>query len=125
MTRSRFVITAAIGYYSRMSPEVQHYYEVILDQPSVSWVEELAGRDPGSAGEMARSGRGIQVVVSSPSKVADATVIQFAMELTKNLRLAQGWRDVHATVQPLHAEELPPLGTPSHTEGNLTAWIIE
>jgi hypothetical protein len=108
-----------------MSSEVQHYYEVILDEPSVYWVEELAGRDPGAAGKMPRSGREIQVIVSSPSKVADATVVQFAKELTNNLRLHQGWRDVHATVQRLQAHELPPLGTPAHSEGDLTAWIVE
>ena len=108
-----------------MSTEVQHYYEVILDEPSVYWVEELAGRDPGSAGKVPRSGREIQVIVSSPATVADAAVVQFAKELTKNLRLGRGWRDVHAIVRPLQAQELPPLGMPSHTEGNLTAWIVE
>ncbi|MBV8898720.1 MAG: hypothetical protein JOY92_01235 [Verrucomicrobia bacterium] len=108
-----------------MSSEAQHYYEVILDEPSVYWVEELAGRDPGSAGEVPRSGREIQVIVGSPSKVADATVVQFAKELTKPLRLGRGWRDVNATVQPLQSHDLPPLGIPSHTEGNLAAWIVE
>ena len=108
-----------------MSSEVQHYYEVVLDEPSVYWVDKLTGRDRGSAGEMPRSGREIQVIVSSPSKVADAAVVQFAKELTKNLRFSQGWRDVSAAVQPLQAHELPPLGTPTHTEGNLTAWIVE
>lgn len=121
----RFVITAAIGYDSRMSSEVQHYYEVILDEPSVYWVEELAGRDPGSTGDTPRSGREIQVVVSSPSTVANATIVQFAKELTKPLRLHQGWRDVNATIQPLQTHELPPLGTPAHSEGDLTAWIVE
>lgn len=108
-----------------MSSEVQRDYEVILDEPSVYWVEELAGRDAGSTGKMPRSGREIQVIVSSHSTVANAIIIQFAKELTKPLRLSRGWRDVHATVESLHARELPPLGTPWHTEGDLTAWIVE
>lgn len=115
-----------------MPPE-NNYYKVILgDEPSFRQaVEDLAlgdfthPRDPASFAEQPDSVRELQVIVGSPSKVAESTVVQFAKELTESLRLSQGWRRVHATVQPTESEELPPLGTPTHTDGDLTAWIIE
>jgi hypothetical protein len=36
----------------------------------------------------------------------------------------QGWTTLNVVVEPLDAAELPPLGEPTYTEGDLTAWII-
>jgi hypothetical protein len=36
----------------------------------------------------------------------------------------QGWMTLNVVVEPLDAAELPPLGEPTYTEGDLTAWII-
>jgi hypothetical protein len=37
----------------------------------------------------------------------------------------QGWTTLHVVVEPLDVAELPPLGEPTHTEGDIAAWIIE
>jgi hypothetical protein len=39
--------------------------------------------------------------------------------------MSQGWTTLHVAVEPLDEAELPPLGEPTHTEGDLAAWIIE
>jgi hypothetical protein len=70
------------------------------------------------------AGHEIVVVVSSPSKVAKATLIDFAMKLTEHTRANQGWSGVHVIVEPMEFRELAPLGEPRHVEGNLTAWIV-
>jgi hypothetical protein len=111
---------------SKMPSENLHYFEVILDdQSSAARVGDLARRDPWSALKKAHSGREIHVIVGSPSKPAKATVAQFAKELTSHLRLGQDWRSLNVTVQQLESGELPPLGTPAHTDGDLTAWIVD
>ena len=71
------------------------------------------------------SAREIQLIVGSPSKIADAALIEFASEFTKLRRMNQGWSTVQAVVEPMEFQELPPLGDPSHTEGELSAWIVE
>jgi hypothetical protein len=70
-------------------------------------------------------GREIKVVVASPSKVSEGTVIKFAKTLTKHMRVSRGWSAVSATVHSMEIRELPPLGTPLQTKGDLTAWIVE
>jgi hypothetical protein len=70
-------------------------------------------------------GREIKVIVGSPSKVSDATVIKFAKKLTKHMRVSRGWSAVSVDVQSMEIPELPPHGTPQQTEGNLTAWIVD
>jgi len=70
-------------------------------------------------------GREIKVVVASPSKVSNSAVINFAKKLTKHMRISRGWSAVSASVQSMAIGELPPLGTPQQTKGNLTAWIVE
>ena len=52
-------------------------------------------------------------------------MIKFAKNLTKHIRVSRGWSAVSATVQSMEIRELPPLGTPRQTKGNLTAWIVE
>ena len=70
------------------------------------------------------AGHEIVVIVGSPSKVAKATLIEFATKLTEHTRVNQGWSGVHLIVEPLQFRELPPLGEPRHVEGDLTAWIV-
>ena|GEM_PF-1716819 len=88
---------------------------------------------PGFAGIMRASmlaqenrlqGREIKVVVASPSKVSEGAVIKFAKKVTKHMRVSRGWSFVSASVQSMGIRELPALGTPQQTKGNLTAWII-
>jgi len=69
-------------------------------------------------------GREIKVVVASPSKVSEGAVIKFAKKVTKHMRVSRGWSFVSASVQSMGIRELPALGTPQQTKGNLTAWII-
>jgi hypothetical protein len=71
------------------------------------------------------SAREIQLIVGSPSKIADSDLIEFASEFTRHMRMSPDWGTVHAVVQPIGFQELPPLGEPSHTEGDIRAWIVE
>ena len=48
-----------------------------------------------------------------------------ASSLTRPARVNQGWTTLHVIVEPLGTAELPPLGEPTHTEGELVAWIIQ
>jgi hypothetical protein len=70
------------------------------------------------------AGHEIVVIVGSTSKVAKATLIEFATKLTEHTRVNHGWSGVHVIVEPLAFRELPPLGNPRHEEGDLTAWIV-
>jgi hypothetical protein len=52
-------------------------------------------------------------------------LIDVASSLTRPARVNQGWTTLHVIVEPLDTAELPPLGEPTHTEGELVAWIIQ
>lgn len=109
-----------------MPPDNLHYLQVILDdQASATRVGDLARRDPWSALEKPHSGREIHVIVGSASKPAKAAAVQFAKELTSHLRLGQDWRSLNVTVQRLEPGQVPTLGTPAHSDGDLTAWILQ
>ena len=71
------------------------------------------------------SSREIKVVVASPSNVTEGKVIKFAEKVTKHIRVSRGWSFLNASVQSMGIRELPPLGTPQQTKGNLTAWLVE
>jgi hypothetical protein len=95
-----------------MASETANYQKVILsDQAPTD--ESLSGH------------REIQVVVRSPSKVTERKLIDVASSLTRPARVNQGWTTLHVIVEPLGTAELPPLGEPTHTEGELVAWIIQ
>jgi len=70
------------------------------------------------------AGQEIVVIVCSPSKVAKATLTEFATKLTEHTRVNEGWSGVQVIVEPLAFQELPPLGEPRQVEGDLTAWIV-
>jgi hypothetical protein len=96
---------------TRMPPENYHYAKVVLND-NLPVDDSLSGRE-------------IQLIVGSPSRVSDDALIEFASELTRLTRMNQGWNTVHAIVGPIEFQELPPLGDPTHTEGILSAWIVE
>jgi hypothetical protein len=73
----------------------------------------------------ALSGREIQLIVGSPSKMAESTLVEFASQFTRDMRTNQGWSTVHVIVEPIEFQDLPPLGNPTHTEGDMNAWIVE
>ena len=103
-----------------------HYLQVILDdEASAARVGDLARRDPWSALEKPHSGRDIHIIVGSASKPAKDAAVQFAKELTRHLRLGQDWRSLNVTVQRLDPDQVLPLGTPAHTDGDLMGWIVE
>jgi hypothetical protein len=87
------------------------YQKVILSDQATD--ESLSGH------------REIQVVVRSPSKVTERKLIGVASSLTRPARVNQGWTTLHVIVEPLDTAELPPLGEPTHTEGELVAWITQ
>ena len=94
-----------------MPPENNYYNEVILNDPTLTLDNPVAGHE-------------IQMIVGSPSKVAKGTLIDFAKKLTEHARVNQGWSGVHVIVEPREFRELPPLGEPTHVEGDLAAWIL-
>ena len=106
-----------------MSSE-NHYYSLVTLNDHL-FAAGFAGMRASLLARKSPEGREIKVVVASPSKVSDSAVIKFAKKLTKHMRVSRGWSAVSATVQSMEIRELPPLGTPQQTEGELTAWIVE
>jgi hypothetical protein len=123
-SQTRIVITVGIWRDMRITAENQYYTEV-----SFHGVVRLT-RFPGAGLSQAATvvnpvaGHEIVVIVGSPSKVAKAALIEFATKLTEHTRVNQGWRGVHVIVEPMEFRGLPPLGEPTHVEGDLTAWIV-
>jgi hypothetical protein len=108
----------------KVPPENDYYYEVRLHGvvrlarlPGAGLYEEATVDDP-------VAGHEVLVIVGNPSKVAKTALIEFATKLTEHTRVNQGWRGVHVIVEPMGFRELPPLGEPTHVEGDLTAWIV-
>jgi hypothetical protein len=93
-------------------PSENHYYSKII-------------LNDNSPAEDSLSGREVQLIVGSPEKVEESALVEFASEFTKHVRTNQGWSTVHVTVEPIAIEDLPVLGAPSHTEGDMKAWIVE
>jgi hypothetical protein len=93
-------------------PSENHYYSKIILNDNMPVDDSLSGRE-------------IQVIVGSPTKMAESALIEFASEITRNTRMNQGWSTVQTTVEPIEQQELPPLGAPKHTEGDVNAWIVE
>jgi hypothetical protein len=87
-----------------MPPENNYYNEVILNNPTLTVNNPVEGHE-------------IQIIIGSPSKVAKG-------KLTEHTRVNQGWSGVHAIVESRDFRELSPLGEPTHTEGDLNAWIL-
>jgi len=108
----------------RIPPENHYYNEVILH--AVVRLTRLHGAGLSQAATVDNpvAGHEIVLIVGSPSKVAKATLIEFATKLTAHTRVNQGWSGIHAIVEPMEFRELPALGEPRHVEGEITAWIV-
>ncbi len=102
---------SSISHYFGMPPENNYYNEVILNDPTLTVNNPVEGHE-------------IQIIIGSPSKVAKGTLIDFAKKLTEHTRVNQGWSGVHAIVESRELRDLSPLGEPTHTEGDLNAWIL-
>ena len=100
-----------ISHYFRMPPENNYYSEVILNDPTLTVNNPVEGHE-------------IQIIIGSASKAAKGTLIDFAKKLTEHTRVNQGWSGVHVIVEPMEFRELPALGEPTYTEGDLNAWIL-
>jgi hypothetical protein len=109
--RLKLVITPAIAEYRRMPSENHHYTKVVLN-------DNMPADD-------SLSGREIQLIIGSPSKMAEPALVEFATEFTRHIRMTQGWSTVHVIVEPIEFQELPALGQPAHTEGDRNTWIVE
>jgi hypothetical protein len=106
-----------------MSPHSHNYSLVTLNEHL--FAAGFAGTRSSLLVRKSPSGHEIKVVVATPSNFPEGKAIKFAKKATKHIRVSRGWSAVSASVQPLGIRELPPLGTPQQTEGNLTAWIVE
>ncbi len=105
------VITPAMCENPRMPPENYYYAKVVLND-NMPVDDSLSARE-------------IQLIVGSPLKIEEAALIEFASEFTRHTRMSEGWSTVHVVASPIEFQELPPLGASAHTEGNLSAWILE
>jgi|SRR5271165_272424 len=110
--------------YMRITPENECYHEVSLHRVVRLTRFPGAGLSQAATVDNPVAGHEVVVIVSSSSKVAKATLIEFATKLTEHTRVNQGWSGVHVIVEPMRFRELPPLGEPRHVEGDLTAWIV-
>jgi hypothetical protein len=106
-----------------MSSENRYYSLVTLNDHL--FPSGFAGMGASLLARKSPSGREIKVVVASTSKVSGGTVTKLAKKLTKHIRVSRGWSAVGVSVQSMQIADLPPLGTPQQTKGNLTAWIVE
>ncbi|MBV9875929.1 MAG: hypothetical protein JO025_14460 [Verrucomicrobia bacterium] len=88
---------------------------------------------PGFAGIMRASmitgeslaNRELKVIIASQSQVSEGKAINFAKKVTKYIRVNRRWSFVNASVEPMPPSQLPSLGRPRQTRGQLTAWVIE
>ena len=108
----------------RITPENEYYHEVSLHGVVRLTRFPGAGLSQATTVDNPVAGHEIVIIVSSPSKVAKATLIEFATTLTEHARVNQGWSGIHVIVEPMEFRDLPSLGEPRHVEGNLTAWIV-
>jgi hypothetical protein len=93
-------------------PSENHYYSKIILNDNTPADDSLSGRE-------------IQVIVGSPKEMTESALVEFASEFTRHARMNQGWSTVNVTVEPIGVQELPSLGAPTHTEGDVNAWIVE
>jgi hypothetical protein len=108
----------------RILPENHYYNELSLHRVVRVTRFPGAGLSQATTVDNPVAGHEIVIIVSSPSKVAKATLIEFATTLTQHTRVSQGWSGAHVIVEPMKFRDLPSLGEPRHVEGNLTAWIV-
>jgi hypothetical protein len=101
-----------------------HYYRLVTLSDHL-FPSGFAGMGASLLSRKSPAGREIKLVVASPAKISESSVIKFAKKLTKHVRVSRGWSAVSASVQSVQIAELPRLGTPQQTKGNLTAWIVE
>jgi hypothetical protein len=88
---------------------------------------------PGFAGIMRASmisgeslaNRELKVIIASRSQVSEGKAINLAKKVTKHIRVNRRWSFVNASVESMPPAQLPPLGRPHQTKGQLTAWVVE
>ena len=108
----------------RILPENDYYNELSLHRVVRVTRFPGAGLSQATTVDNPIAGHEIVIIISSPSKVAKATLIEFATTLTQHARVSLGWSGVHVIVEPMKFRDLPSLAEPRHVEGNLTAWIV-
>ena len=93
-----------------MPPENNYYNEVILNDPTLTVSNPVEVMKSKSSSAVRQRSKG--------------TLIEFAKKLTEHTRVNQGWSGVHAIVESRELRKLSPVGEPTHTEGDLNAWIV-
>jgi hypothetical protein len=66
-----------------------------------------------------------KVIVASQSQVSEGKAINFAKKVTKYIRVNRRWSFVNDSVESIPSSQLPALGRPHQTKGQLTAWVVE
>jgi hypothetical protein len=69
--------------------------------------------------------RELKVIIASQSQVSEGKAINFAKKVTKYIRVNRRWSFVNDSVESIPSSQLPALGRPHQTKGQLTAWVVE
>ena len=117
------MITPTIQRSLRMPPENYYYKRVTLKD--YLFATGMVGICASLLIEKSHSDREVQVIVGSPVKMTEGPVATVAKELTTSFRLRAGWGIATLHVEPIKFRELPPLGAPQYTKGEVIAWIAE
>ena len=66
-----------------------------------------------------------QTTKSNRTDVKDSAIIEFAYKLLENRIMNEEWGHCDKSAKSISFRSLPPLGEPTHKEGDLIAWVVE
>jgi hypothetical protein len=67
----------------------------------------------------------LQTAKSNRTDVSDLAMIEFAYKLLENRIMNEEWGHCDKSAKTISFRGLPPLGEPTHKEGDLIAWVVE
>ena len=67
----------------------------------------------------------LQTAKSNRTDVSDLAMIEFAYKLVENRIMNEEWGHCDKSAKSIPFRSLPPLGEPTHKEGDLIAWVVE
>ena len=67
----------------------------------------------------------LQTAKSDRTNVSDLAMIEFAYKLVENRIMNEEWGHCEKSAKSISFRSLPPLGEPTHKEGDLIAWVVE
>jgi len=80
----------------------------------------------------AAKGRSLSVIIEilqtakrNRTDASDSAMIEFAHKLVENRIMDEEWGHTQRSAKSISFRSLPPLGEPTHKEGDLIAWVVE